>query len=256
MFSSSNNDKEKCVEAINLRVQKLNGFKLITAFSKEHGLLKLCGSKLGGRSEPFVHNLYWISNSKSDIFSIRHTEFKGQFKELLTDLDRLTWAWQFAEFIETGSHYNEDKSREIFDLFLGSLEQLSKSKKDEINFICSSFLWNLSAMLGYKVSLGLCDRERSDCKLYKESENTEAWFDLEQGGIMCSACQERTSRNKVKILPNIYRTLIGLENNRKVSEHNQQAEEFITSLLQKHLQEHTNKRLKSNNIAKCLRENK
>lgn len=260
LSSSSNNgtNKETCIEAINLRTRKLNGFKLLTVFSREYGLIKLSGSKLGGRSEPFVHNLYWIGNSKSEIHSIKHSEFKGQFRNITTDLDKLSLAWQYAEFLEACSHHQEERSSEIFDLFQETLSQLAQAANNDFAPISNNFFWHLSELLGYKASLTLCDQPETNCALKSRPESVEAWFDFEHGGILCSACKQRPSGDCIRVLPGIYKLLNILENsNQKTNTNNSvkniAAEDFVTNILQKHLQKHTDRKMKSTNISKHLK---
>ncbi|MDX1920969.1 MAG: DNA repair protein RecO [Candidatus Caenarcaniphilales bacterium] len=246
-------NQETRIEAINLRTRRVNGFKILTVFSKEYGLLKLSGSKMGGRSEPFVHNVYWIKLGPSEIHNIKVTEFKGHFKQIIKDLDKMVYAWQFAELLEACSHFYEEKSEIIYNLFYETLSSLEEPNADYL-LISNYFIWKLADSLGYKPNLRGCQKEYSDCHLNK-TFNYEAWLDLEHGEISCNFCSQRPSSEHVKILPGVYSSLHTLENISNyedyfthASSRNEQAIEFVTKILQRYLQKHTEKRIKSMSV--------
>lgn len=247
-------NQETHIEAINLRTRRVNGFKILTVFSKEYGLLKLSGSRMGGRSEPFVHNIYWIKLGPSEIHNIKQTEFKGHFKEIIKDFDKMFYAWQFAELIEACSHFYEEKSENIFNLFYEVLGLLEAPTPNYL-LISNYFIWKLADNLGYKPNLRGCQNQFSDCHLNK-STNYEAWLDLEQGEITCNFCSQKPSGENVKILPGVYSSLNVLENistfpdySSHASSLNENAIEFINKILQKYLQKHTEKKIKSMNLS-------
>ncbi|MDJ0625699.1 MAG: DNA repair protein RecO [Candidatus Caenarcaniphilales bacterium] len=235
------------IEAINLRTKKVNGFKILTVFSKEYGLIKLSGSKLGGRSEPFVHNRYWINFGSNDIHSIKQTEFIDHFRNLSTDLDKLYLAWQFAEFIEACSHFHEERSEQIFDLLFECLDQLERNNDVNNVELVNYFLWKLTEFLGYKPNLSMC--ERTKCSLL-EGELVDSWFSFQQGGVSCSACSNKPTSDFVTILPGIYKQLNYLssidefQSQESISDN---ALNFVRTLLQRYLQTHTDRKIKSIN---------
>lgn len=238
--------QEICIEALNLKTRKLNGYKLLTVYSKEYGVLKLTGSKLGGRSEPFVHNYFYIVFGKEDIHKIVQTEFIGHFSKLNSNLERMAHAWQYADFLEACTEGQDEKSAQIFDLLFHSLKALEES---ENNFedISLQFLWQLSIFLGYKPNLSLCGLG-PECHLQKninQDNFPSAFFDFESGGILCLSCpsQEVIGSEAVKILPGIYKALLALEKG-KMSE-NLKINKFLLSLLQRYLQKHSCRKLKS-----------
>ncbi len=237
--------QEICIEAINLKTRKLNGYKLLTVYSKEYGVLKLTGSKLGGRSEPFVHNHFYISFGKEDIHKIIQTEFIGYFSKLNLNLERMAHAWQYSDFLEACSEAQDERSPQIFDLLFNSLSSLQKTE-DQFENISLQFLWQLSVLLGYKPNLGLCNLGQQ-CHL-NQKLNQENWpnafFDLEAGGVLCSACpEEPITAESIKILPNVYKALLLLEKG-QISD-NAKLNQFLLGLLQRYLQKHTCQKLKS-----------
>jgi DNA repair protein RecO len=242
--------EELKIEAINLRTFKLSGYKVLSVYSKEYGLLKLSGSRLGGRSEPFVRNNYWISVGAGDIHKIIQSEFLEQFSSLSTELNKMAHAWQYVDFLEACSHPNEERSGEIFELLYSSLLQLNK--EEQATFISNKFLWKLTELLGYKPSLSLCDLEQSECYLAKHTE-ANTWFDFEHGGIICEGCQIQPSRDSIRILPGICKSLKELNQNNISTTTNKSAADFVLSLLQRYLQKHTNRKIKSLKIFQQLK---
>ena len=255
--------REICIEAINLKSNKLNGYRLLTVYSKELGILRLSGSRLGGRSEAFVRNNFWINyNEKSEIHSIKQSEFIGHCKGISQNYEKLINAWQWAEFLEACSHTGEDNSQELFDLFwtcLEKAEEMSVEVYEQRALILNLyFLWNLSHFLGYEPNLHLCQQnhEKSNCPLLKnEAKFHDLFFDFEQGGILCSACPSDLvmSTYSSKILGGIYKIFTELQNQNlkeiltKNLEINYQkpALEFAKKTLQKYLQVHAHHKLKS-----------
>ncbi len=238
--------REVCIEAINLKTHKLSGYKLLSVYSKEYGLLKLSGSKLGGRSEPFVRNLFWIQMTEgADIHKIVNSEFQEHFSSLSLSLERMSTAWYFADYLEACSHPNEDRSQEIFSLFLNSLKELSNQVSvPDLDSITISFMWDLARLLGYKPNLRMCNQEAAECSINR-NQDLRAWFDFEAGGILCEKCSERPSYDSVIILPGIYKCLKLLDEGKTLNECPKGAVSFVTQLLQRYLQRHTNRKMKS-----------
>jgi recombinational DNA repair protein (RecF pathway) len=236
--------EEVKVEAINLHTKKLNGYKLITAYSREYGLVKMSGSKLGGRSEPFVKNNYWIKISNSEIHQIKHSEFLHHQKGLIDDFDKLIFACQLSEYLESCSHFGDDHSSEIYELFDNCLALLGEGSQDLIH-IMNYFLWNLSGELGYQPNLFGCLDRLPSCHL-KENKDLKCWFDLDHGDLFCERCSNGEFGEIVQILPSVLQSLIGLneKNYLQFKRENLKAEEFVKSILHRHIQRHCLKKIK------------
>ena len=161
-------DKEEIkIEAINLKFIKLATGRILTVYSKEYGLMKLSGSSLGGRSDSFVRNFFYIKNlnfhnNSHEIFQIKASEFQQNFPRLKLNLDCLSQAWQYAEIIEKCSHFQDEQSQEIFSLFLDSLiflEKISLENSNQENLlnniyrISCIFFWKIIKLLGYEPSI-------------------------------------------------------------------------------------------------------
>ncbi|MDX1918962.1 MAG: DNA repair protein RecO C-terminal domain-containing protein [Candidatus Caenarcaniphilales bacterium] len=245
MFSSS---KEVCIEAINLRSIKLNGFKLLVVYSREYGLLKLSGSKLGGRSEPFVHNLYWIGMGSEEIHRIKQSEFQDYYREITSDFTRLSCASTMAEILEQCTHFHEEQSAAIFGLFRESLTLLNHRDKPEKSILLN-FLWRICELIGYGVNLRLCGYEGRDCALSRDLQKVEAWLDLDHGGISCSTCTMLRPGHSIEVLPNIYQAMLALKEGHYECTQNASTH-FLINLLLRHIQNQTDRKLKSVDLLK------
>jgi len=227
-------------------VRKLPRGRLVIAYAREYGLLKLTGNNLGGRGEPFVENILWVNmrNLSNDIHTIKASEFQRHFK-LDTDLDKLMLAWQYCELLQNCSHFQEERSAEIFDLLVDSLADLETCLTSRIYSISVSFLWNLIELLGYKPDFSILNSHKIPEKLY---------FDLIAGTLS----PNNLSKNRqeiIEILPNIQNAFLSLHNKRAPEEIALQVEVFIHNILIRYLQRQTDCRLKSSKTMKQLRGN-
>lgn len=188
------------IRAINLQVKKLPKNKLIKVYSREKGLLLLSGTKLGGRSEPFVENIFSVKfNNNSDIHNIKASDYQQHFKNILLDYNQLSIAWHFAELLENFSHSYDIHSPELFDLFYISLDSLnnSQSYQEEISLpILLKFLWNFILFTGYKPDFSILIQETIN-------KNTILYFDLEEGELIYNKPANNNSYNYIEILPKV-----------------------------------------------------
>jgi DNA repair protein RecO len=231
--------RESRIEAVNLRQKKLNGYRLLTVFSREHGLLKLTGSKLGGRAEPLLVNAYWIVWGREDIHRIRSSEFGENFRALRQDLATLAWAWHYCELVEIGAPFQEERSGEIFELLVASLRELDRSTR-EPQVVGLWFLWSLLELIGYRPSIPICGRPPQACPA---EMGEECIFEPAQGGVTCAACGQ-PSAQAVRLLPRAYATLRQLSRDEMLTS-SRPTLAFVASLLRGYLETQTGKRLAS-----------
>lgn len=235
MLGSFHND-ELCVEAINLRSRKTISGRILSVYSKELGLLKLSGSKLGGRSEPFVNNLFWLKfRNDSEIQSIKASEFKRHFKDISSNLASLSYAWLFCELLENLSHFSDDKSKDVFNLFYSSLETLNLAK-DETSCIHTAleFTWRLLCLTGYKPDLSVL-------KNIKSESHGDFFFDLTEGQI------RENLKQGVKLLPLVIETMKKLDAD-AFEELPEQPQKFTLGLLLRYTEAQIGKKLKSSEL--------
>ncbi len=201
--------KEVCCDCINLRCRKLPSTRILSVYSKEYGLVKLSGSKLGGRAQSFICNKFWIELQEGkDIYNIKHSEFIKNFSNLEKDLLILYHAFFYVEILEQASHFHDEKSEKIFNLLYKALEYLDELAIKENNnsfVLCNTlyFLWNIIILLGYEPVLNIKDNFESENKII---------FDFENGLIDFKAHDFKFSKDFcVELLPNSYKAFLNLE---------------------------------------------
>ena len=108
------------------------------------------------------------------------------FFPLRTDYDRLKYATYLLSIAEAAAQPGE-RAVELFTLLARSLSRLAYSEKDP-QAIAAAFLLHFSAISGYRPRLSHCVR----CG--KRIEDAQIrWMDIENGGLLCSACQNSIS---------------------------------------------------------------
>jgi len=170
--------------------------KIITLFSAERGLIKAVakgarkpGAKIGGRAELLSVNRLLIASGRSlDI--ITQAESVERFKNLRTDLTRLSYALYYAELTcHMGQGVNEE-SQLFFDLLVNSLRQLS-SLENNPAYLCLVFQLSLLQMLGLMPELDTCVMCRKRLVEYDLSI-----FHHDLGGAVCDLCFSNHSNNE------------------------------------------------------------
>ena len=234
------------LEALNLRTRRLNGYKLLTVYSREYGLLKLSGSKLGGRSALLVHNKFWIKAGREDIHRILQSEFLNYWPALSLNIEKMSFALFFAELLEKLTNSYDPESPQIFELLIKAVQQLAEAplQNTQLENIGLLFLWNLSKNLGYQPSVTLSDPQKH--YTFNTENQPIVWFDLNAGELIYSSYQSTNNYSKdnlIQILPGIYRALQNLSKNQAIS--SPQANHFLFKLMQRYLQVHSPQKFKA-----------
>ncbi len=232
---------ERWVEGINLRCQRLNGYKLLTVFTRELGLLKLTGSKLGGRSEPFVHIRYSFEHKTNrEIFNIKSSEFIGSYPKLYEDYDRLQLAWEGAGYLDSCCEQNFEGLEPIFDQFLLFLSTLNEQQANP-KLIFLQFVWGLCGDLGYEPSPCLHGEPELCALNFLEGNSCRAFFDLLGGGLICPVCQAEPERHGAELSQGSLALYKSMHCSGTLEKHNPDA---LLTLLKKYLVNHSLRRAK------------
>jgi DNA repair protein RecO (recombination protein O) len=213
--------------------------KIITLFSAERGLIKAVakgarkpGAKIGGRAELLAVNRLLIASGRSlDI--ITQAESVERFKNLRTDLNRLSYALYYAELTcHMGQGVNEE-SQLYFELLVNSLRQLS-SLESSPSYLCLVFQLSLLQMLGLMPELDTCVMCRKRLVEYDLSV-----FHHDLGGAICDRCfsshspEERERRQRSRLAESSRRNL--LQEGDNVDQQISSSFTFLTPLVWKKL---------------------
>lgn len=236
------NYQGESIRAINLQTKKLPKNKLLKVYSRERGLLLLSGNKLGGRSEPFVENIFTVKfSNRSDIHTIQASDFQLHFKNILLDYNHLSIAWNFAELLESFSHSDDVHSPELFDLFYISLDSLNQAEyyqEDKSLLILLKFLWNFIVFIGYKPDFKILDNYLGQEKIL--------YFDLEEGELIAHKPEDSINNNYsyIDILPKVQQAFSYLLAS-EYSNLNISLQKFCISILLRYLQNKAEKVFKT-----------
>lgn len=135
-------------------------------------------SRLAGRAEPYtvLDLLLHTGRSLEIIAEARTVQAHEGLRE---DLDRGAHAAVVAGLLDKVTMEGEGDPR-VYGLALASLDAMESAEVDDLLALTVAFLTKAMAMLGYRPELETC----VSCG----SEPHAAYFSLEEGGIVCTAC--------------------------------------------------------------------
>ncbi|MBM3118173.1 MAG: DNA repair protein RecO [Chloroflexi bacterium] len=173
-------------EAIILKRTKLGeADRILTFYTPELGKLKAVAkgtrrpqSKLGGHVELLTHSRLMLARGRNlDI--ITQAQTINNFLPIKDDLKLISRGLYIAELVDsfTGEHIED---RELFNLLLKTLHQLSQMKGGEL--VLRYFELHLLDHLGYRPQLQRC----TECNSPLKPETN--FFSSSQGGALCYEC--------------------------------------------------------------------
>ena len=173
--------------------------RLYFIYTLEKGKIKAIGrgtkklqAKLSSGLEKF--NLARISLAKNrGIGNITGVVVENYFSHLKNNLNNLELAFRAAQRFN-GWMDDEEPSQEIFYLWKDFLEILNQKKlsSDKARLIYQAFLFQLLALLGYRLEVGHCVICRRKISLKNN------YFSASQGGVVCDSCVAKAG-NKIGI---------------------------------------------------------
>lgn len=143
-------------------------------------------SPLMAASEVFVMGSYELTAVR-DRYIVSACLIRDSFYDLRLDIRRLSCAAYMANVCEA-TVQPEDSAQRPFLLLARALGYLCYQNEDP-RAVLSAFLLHYAAALGYRPALDRC----VVCGTPADGENG-VLFDIEQGGILCSACAGRMVR--------------------------------------------------------------
>lgn len=179
--------KNYTISAINVSYTRLGeSDKLLTVFSREHGLMKLVakgafkpGSKIGGRCELLVVNRLLVAKGKS-IDIISQAEIINANVKLRNDLNILAAALYHLELTKNFGNQLTDESSYYYDLLVSNLNVLIDGNP---LWYTLRFQMVLAKMLGWEPQL-------KNCVICVSAINDHnlALFHYDLGGLVCTNC--------------------------------------------------------------------
>ncbi len=241
--------------AINLKSYSISeADKIIVMYSKEKGIIKGVAkgikkttSRLGGRMDLFVANKMMLNKGKS-LDTICQAEALNTFLNLRTDMNKLFYAMYCSEIVSNFGIENDPNSSEIYELFYKLLDNLSKSRtivKSMLSVI--KFQLKIMDITGYSIELERC------VKCLKPLNDTDIYFSIEQGGILCGNCAfEITKKVKIHNKIRIFLNTLLKEDFDITTKYDELANEKVCSiclnLLKNYIEYYSPKRFKTTQI--------
>ncbi len=168
--------------------------RVLTIFSAERGILKAIakgarkpGAKMSGRSDFLCVNELLLASGRT-FEVITQAQTIENFSAIRSNLESLTYALYYAELTASFGAGLEDEAEEYFQFLFDSLKLLAEASSEQLS-LCLEFEMGLLDFLGYKPELTFCIVCRvplDDFRLGK--------FNVEHGGIVCSACLQKSRR--------------------------------------------------------------
>lgn len=183
------------VRAINIGSFNLGeADKVLTIFSPEKGIQKAVakgarrpGTKMSGRTDVLCVNELHLSSGRT-FEIITQAQSIESFSALRIDFSRLSYGLYYAELTACFGQGLEEDSQSFFEFLIEALCLLGKANLDATK-LCMEFEFGLLEFLGYMPELTFCISCRNPLSDYNLSR-----FVLDTGGIICSACYEKSKR--------------------------------------------------------------
>ncbi len=185
-------------DGIILKSMKLNeSDKIVTIFSKNYGKIRAIVKGIRKTKSHFGSSMENLTMVKLLVFKgknlsiVSQAEIIHSFFQYCKDLKRFGLAIQCAELVDKLSA-EEDPNHSIYELLKTVLILLQDDKNPVL--LVESFKWKLFMILGYQPELIRCIQ----CK--RQIPKLPSYiFDIEKGGLICSAHQEINSHFQTTI---------------------------------------------------------
>jgi len=183
--------------------------KILTIFTERLGKVKVLArgvrkikSHLAGALEPFVLSNILLHEGKT-FYSISGAEIVESFPKIHDDIEKIARVFFLGELIDNFISPDE-KSSEIFQLFIESLDNLENEEKD---LLLVTFQLKIVEAAGFKPELFNCVH----CKeVITPGQN---YWDNTEGGVLCQSCQQKFSHGQ-KISDSSIKLLRFIEKNK------------------------------------------
>lgn len=172
--------------------------KLVTLFTREHGLLKLDAkaartskSRLRGNLELFsvVHLVYYEKENRELQFVSQADRLEG-FPELQTDLEKLGYASACCELLRRTQAGAESKPQ-LYPVLLQTLRAMNAAREPRLHFW--GFQMKLLGILGLAPNLQHCLNCRTASTAAGQYGDEAVWhFHVTRGGFICPDCTGHT----------------------------------------------------------------
>jgi len=175
--------------------------KLVTFFTREHGLVKVIAkgsratkSRFGAALEvPTVARIIYYDKETRDLQTLSHAEVSEYFPDLHDDLKKWGLACVCCELVNRSQKGTESKSS-LYPILLHTLQAMNQAKEPEL------FLWGfqmkLLGVLGVAPNLQTCLNcgRRPPAMVNGQPRPHEKLcdFNVPRGGFLCDRCSQES----------------------------------------------------------------
>ena len=180
-------------EAINLKSYPLKeADKIVVMYSKDKGLIKAIAkgsrktkSSLGARMETFIANTLLLAKGRN-LDTISQAETVNSFNNTRKDLDKIFYSMYITEVINSFGVENDPCAPEIYNILYNALKTIANCEnKKDILLAVLKFQLKIMQTSGFLPELNTC--LKCGCKI-----NQNAYFSINEGGIICEECLNDT----------------------------------------------------------------
>jgi len=183
--------------------------KILTVFTERMGKVKVLArgvrkikSHLAGALEPFILSNLLLYEGKT-FYSISGAEIVKSFPNIHDNIEKIARVFFLGELIDSFIT-SDEKSTEIFELFVESLENLETEERD---LLLLSFQLKIVEAAGFKPELYICVH----CK--EKITQGQNYWDNTEGGVICQSCQQKFNHGQ-KITDSSIKLLRFIEKNK------------------------------------------
>ncbi len=186
--------------------------KLLTVLTEDHGVIyaKATGGKNVGASyfrcvQLFTYSeFHFYTGYNPNVYTIMDAQYIRSFFDISKDIVLFSLASYCAELCKINLIGGEE-DRELLKLLLNTFHTIEKESfpTDHIKAVYET---RLCTLLGYTPYLEECDC----CGLSLPDEETETFFDVEQGSVRCGDCVAKTKGEgmPIKMPAAVYRSVL------------------------------------------------
>lgn len=176
--------------------------KILTLYTKELGIISVISkgcrrlkSNLRSVSSRLVYGIFILSYKKNGLSTLINADVIDAFKNILTDITKISFASYLLELSSQVAKQNDDK--EIFNILISSLTKIDKGfDPNIISLICE---------LQYLKYLGI-DINLDQCSICGSNENIVT-LNVDKGGYICKNCYDNeivVSDKTIKVIRMFY----------------------------------------------------
>ncbi len=162
--------------------------RIVVAYTREHGLLKLVAkgarkapSRFGFALEPLSRSRFVIYHKPDrDLHLLSQADTLAATGSELSDLTRLAHAEAALELIDR-LVWGEEPHAELFDLLVAALESVTRAPWAALPAITIAFQLQVASLLGYRPRLDAC----AQCG---GTLSPRRVFSPARGGLLCDRC--------------------------------------------------------------------